>query len=177
MNRSRNDPKQATRKRFDWSIICCAVETLALEVANQSWRISAIRSTSGWSVRIIRSSHQRWSWPQASAGGGRGGRWGGGGGGGGGAGPRRPGRGQGRARPDESPRGELIGLSGDRPEPCPVEQAHGLVVAERALVGARRARIGVDGDRSDVADTFRWFRARPAIVVAGRFVFVADDVA
>ena len=28
----------------------------------------AIRSTSGWLVRTIRSSHQRWSWPQASAG-------------------------------------------------------------------------------------------------------------
>ena len=27
-----------------------------------------MRSTSGWSERTIRSSHQRWSWPQASSG-------------------------------------------------------------------------------------------------------------
>jgi hypothetical protein len=59
LKRSRKEPKQRARKRFDWSIICWALETFALEVANQSWRISAIRSTSGWLVRTMRSSYQR----------------------------------------------------------------------------------------------------------------------
>ena len=39
-----------------------------MEVANQSCQTSVIRSISGWLVRTMRSSHHRWSWPQASSG-------------------------------------------------------------------------------------------------------------
>ena len=48
------------------SISLCG--TLALEVANQSCQTSVIRSISGACVRTMRSSHQQWSWPQASRG-------------------------------------------------------------------------------------------------------------
>ena len=44
------------------------VPTPSFDVANQSCQTSVIRSTSGRDVRTIRSSHQQWSWPHASAG-------------------------------------------------------------------------------------------------------------
>ena len=51
-----------------WTSIHFCEPTPSIEVANQSCQVSVIRSTSGWFVRTIRSSHQRWSWPQASRG-------------------------------------------------------------------------------------------------------------
>ena len=46
---------------------------LLADARRSTWRTSRARSascarTSGWSVRTMRSSHQRWSWPQRSAG-------------------------------------------------------------------------------------------------------------
>ena len=59
---------RAARKSSFWSSISRCEPTPSFEVANQSCQTSVIRSTSGRDVRTIRSSHQRWSWPQASYG-------------------------------------------------------------------------------------------------------------
>ena len=67
-SRSWKDPSAFARSVAFWSSISCWSLTLSLLVANQSCQISVIRSTSCWSDRTMRSSHQQWSWPQASAG-------------------------------------------------------------------------------------------------------------
>ena len=51
-----------------WRIISRCEPTVSFEVANQSCQTSVIRSVSGRLVRTIRSSHQRWSWPNLSSG-------------------------------------------------------------------------------------------------------------
>ena len=61
-------PSACERMSSFWAIIIARLPTSLLDVANQSWKISVMRSTSGWLERTIRSSHQRWSWPQASSG-------------------------------------------------------------------------------------------------------------
>ena len=61
-SRLANDPSAARRK----SAFCPnmrSVWTLSREHANQSCQTRAMRSTSGWEERTMRSSHQRWSWP------------------------------------------------------------------------------------------------------------------
>ena len=68
MSRTRSVNEPSTRERMSsfWAIIIARLPTSSFDVANQSWKISVRRSTSGWLERTIRSSHQRWSWPQAS---------------------------------------------------------------------------------------------------------------
>ena len=123
------------------------------EVANQSCQTSVIRSTSGRRVRTIRSSHQRWSWPQASAGAS------------GwpstvGAGPSRrsgPGRVSDRTAPPRPAR-QALGLPGTRTEAGAPQQAlrlagpnspavdrnrrHRPLIGGRQWKGARRGRSG-----------------------------------
>src|SRR5262249_439435 len=86
--------------------------------------------------------------PTSSGDGPRGRRRGGGGGGGGGGGRRRGDQVGGAARPgqgldrgDEAHRGDGGRLAGGGAESRPAEEAVGLGDAERARVGARRARF------------------------------------
>ena len=133
--RSVNEPSARERMSWFWSIIIAWLPTSLLDVANQSWKISVSRSTSGWSERTIRSSHQRWSWPQASSGAN-------------GvplgsvtgaptsvAAPDGPG--QAADRRVQAHRGERLGLAGLRAEPGAPQQALRLLHAERAAVDER----------------------------------------
>src|SRR4051794_36780115 len=63
-----NEPSPCFRNSWFCASIRPWSPTPALDVANQSCQTSAMRSTSGRDVRTILSSHQQWSWPQASAG-------------------------------------------------------------------------------------------------------------
>ena len=64
-----NEPRPAgPRNSSYWRSIRRWLPTSLLEVANQSCQISAMRCTKGWLVRTIRSSQNRWSWPNRSSG-------------------------------------------------------------------------------------------------------------
>src|ERR1019366_4406871 len=61
-------PSAFARRVAFWLSISCTLLTCALEVANQSCQMNVMRSTSGWLVRTMRSSHQQWSSPHVPAG-------------------------------------------------------------------------------------------------------------
>ena len=61
MSRSANEPSAFARKSWFWFSISCCWATPWFEVANHECQIKVMRSISGVVVRIIRSSHQRWS--------------------------------------------------------------------------------------------------------------------
>ena len=61
-SRSWKLPSARARIIWFWRIISAAVDA-STDVANQLCQISVIRSTSCWSERTMRSSHQQWSWP------------------------------------------------------------------------------------------------------------------
>ena len=126
-----NEPSAWRRSSAFWRSISVCGGPPALLVANQSCQTSVMRSTSGASVRTMRSSHQQWSWPQASRG--ASGRPSSSTG----AGPvRRFDRGL-HERVDravEPALGQPLGLPGPRAEAGAPQQAARLVGPERAAV-------------------------------------------